>query len=64
MVTTMDKESPESIDDIWASAAQMATVGIFVILLGICLYVGRPTVCHPSSPYFRRMRVDCRAESA
>jgi hypothetical protein len=31
--TIMDKESPESIDDI------MATVGIFVILLGICLYV-------------------------
>jgi predicted PurR-regulated permease PerM len=38
----MDKESPESADDIWASAAQMATVGIFVILLGICLYVCRP----------------------
>ncbi len=38
---TKDKESPESIDDIWASAAQMATVGIFVILVGTCLYVGR-----------------------
>jgi predicted PurR-regulated permease PerM len=40
----MDKESLESIDDIWASAAQMATVGIFVILLGICLYVCRPVL--------------------
>src|SRR5229473_4750594 len=42
MLTTKDKESPESIGDIWASAAQMATVGVFVILLGICLYVCRP----------------------
>src|SRR5438067_13271850 len=41
MVTTMDKESPESIDDIWASTAQVATVGIFIILLGTCFYVGR-----------------------
>ena len=38
---TKDEESAESIDDIWASADQMATVGIFVILLGTCLYVGR-----------------------
>ena len=37
-----DEESPKSVDDIWASAAQMATVGIFIILLGICLYVCRP----------------------
>jgi predicted PurR-regulated permease PerM len=36
-----DEDSPESID-IWASAAQMATVGIFIILLGSCLYFCRP----------------------
>jgi predicted PurR-regulated permease PerM len=36
-----DKESSQSVDDIWAPAAQMATVGIFIILLGACLYVGR-----------------------
>jgi predicted PurR-regulated permease PerM len=38
----MDDESPEPIGDIWAAAAQMATVGIFLILLGICLYICRP----------------------
>ena len=31
-----------SIEDIWTPAAQMATVGIFVLLLGAALYVGRP----------------------
>jgi predicted PurR-regulated permease PerM len=36
-----DEDSLESVDDIWASAAQMATVGIFVILLVTCLYAGR-----------------------
>ncbi len=40
-MTIQDKESPESIDDIWTPAAQMATVGIFIISLGACLYVGR-----------------------
>jgi predicted PurR-regulated permease PerM len=39
--TIKDEDSPESFDDIWASAAQMARVGIFVILLVTCLYVGR-----------------------
>jgi predicted PurR-regulated permease PerM len=39
--TIKDEDSPESVEDIWASAAQMATVGIFVILLVTCLYVGR-----------------------
>jgi hypothetical protein len=42
VLTIKDEEPRESVDDIWASAAQMATVGIFVILLGICLYVCRP----------------------
>ena len=41
MPTIKDEDSPESVEDIWASAAQMATVGIFVILLVTCLYVGR-----------------------
>jgi predicted PurR-regulated permease PerM len=42
VLTIKDEDSRESVDDIWASAAQMATVGIFVILLGICLYICRP----------------------
>jgi predicted PurR-regulated permease PerM len=37
----MDEDVPEPIGDIWATAAQMAAVGIFLILLGICLYVCR-----------------------
>ena len=41
MPTIRDEDTPESVDDIWASAAQMATVGIFVILLVTCLYAGR-----------------------
>ena len=41
MPTIKDEDSPESVEDIWASATQMATVGIFVILLVTCLYVGR-----------------------
>jgi predicted PurR-regulated permease PerM len=36
------EESQETAVDIWAPAAQMATVGIFVILLGISLYLCRP----------------------
>jgi predicted PurR-regulated permease PerM len=31
-------------EDIWASAAQMATVGIFVLLLTVCLEFSRPIV--------------------
>jgi predicted PurR-regulated permease PerM len=37
-----DSEPLESIKDIWTSAARVATVGIFVLLLGICLYFCRP----------------------
>jgi predicted PurR-regulated permease PerM len=33
-----------SIEDIWSPAAQMATVGIFVILLTACLYLSRALV--------------------
>jgi predicted PurR-regulated permease PerM len=40
--STKEEESPKSVDDIWASAAQMATVGIFILLVGVCLYVCRP----------------------
>ena len=40
--TVKRDDSPESVDDIWGSAAQMAMVGSFVILLGFCLYVCRP----------------------
>jgi predicted PurR-regulated permease PerM len=34
----------EDIEDIWAPAAQMATVGIFVLLLGACVYLCRPVL--------------------
>jgi predicted PurR-regulated permease PerM len=37
-----DPKPVESVDAIWASAAQIATVGIFLLLLGACLYIGRP----------------------
>jgi len=36
------EDAPEAVEDIWGSAAQMAMVGSFVILLGICLYLCRP----------------------
>ena len=39
-----DPELPESIEDIWGSAAQLATVGIFVLLFGAFLYVCRPVL--------------------
>ena len=41
-LTVKDPEPIASIEDIWTPAAQMATVGIFVLLLGAALYVGRP----------------------
>ena len=37
-----DAEPVRSMDDIWASAAQIATVGIFIMLAGVCLYFCRP----------------------
>ena len=37
-----DAEPIRSMDDIWASAAQIATVGIFIMLAGVCLYFCRP----------------------
>jgi predicted PurR-regulated permease PerM len=39
-----EPEPPESIEDIWAPAAQVATVGIFVLLFGAALYVCRPVL--------------------
>jgi predicted PurR-regulated permease PerM len=43
-----EKESVETLPardtDIWAPAAQMATVGIFIILAGACLYFCRPVL--------------------
>jgi predicted PurR-regulated permease PerM len=36
------EDAPEAVEDILASAAHMATVGSFVILLGVCLYLCRP----------------------
>jgi predicted PurR-regulated permease PerM len=37
-----DAEPVESTEDIWTPAAHIATVGIFVLLLGVCLYFCRP----------------------
>jgi predicted PurR-regulated permease PerM len=37
-----DPQPVESAEDVWASAAQMATVGIFMLLLVACLYFSRP----------------------
>src|SRR5262245_58869610 len=37
-----DAEPVESTEDVWAPAAQVATVGIFVLLLGVCLFFSRP----------------------
>ena len=37
-------EPLESIEDIWTVAAHVATVGIFVLLLGVCLYFLRPVL--------------------
>jgi predicted PurR-regulated permease PerM len=37
-----DPKPVERVDDIWTSAAQMAVIGIFVVLLGAVLYFCRP----------------------
>jgi hypothetical protein len=42
VIPTEDAETPDTLVDIWAPAAQIATVGIFIMLLGICLYLCRP----------------------
>jgi predicted PurR-regulated permease PerM len=46
--TSLPVKEPEpplgSIEDLWSPAAQMATVGIFVILMGACLYLCRPVL--------------------
>jgi predicted PurR-regulated permease PerM len=39
-----EPEPPESIEDIWAPAAQVATVGIFVLLFVAALYMCRPVL--------------------
>ena len=39
-----DPQPLPSTDDVWSSAAQMSTIGIFGILLVTCLYFGRPIV--------------------
>jgi predicted PurR-regulated permease PerM len=41
-LSVKDPEPLESVEDIWTPAARMATVGIFVLLLGTCLYFCRP----------------------
>jgi predicted PurR-regulated permease PerM len=39
-----EREPLGSIDDIWTPATQMATVGIFILLLGAFLYFSRPVL--------------------
>jgi len=41
-LSVKDPEPPESLQDVWTSAAQMATVGIFILLLGAFLFFARP----------------------
>jgi len=41
-LSVKDPEPPESLEDVWAPAAQMATVGIFILLFGACLLFARP----------------------
>lgn len=43
-VADKDAERVEADEDIWAPAAHMAIVGIFVLLLGVCLYFSRPVL--------------------
>jgi predicted PurR-regulated permease PerM len=43
-VADKDAERVEAGEDIWTPAAHMATVGIFVLLLGVCLYFSRPVL--------------------
>src|SRR5262249_16682043 len=40
-LSVKDPEPPESLEDVWTSAAQIATVGIFVLLLVVCLFFSR-----------------------
>jgi predicted PurR-regulated permease PerM len=40
-LSVKDPEPLASIEDIWTPAARVATVGIFILLLGICLYFCR-----------------------
>ena len=37
-----DPEPLNSSDDVWSGAAQVAVIGIFIILAGVCLYLCRP----------------------
>jgi len=41
-LTISDPRPVDSVDSIWSSTAQLATIGIFVLLVGAALYVGRP----------------------
>jgi predicted PurR-regulated permease PerM len=43
-LTINDPSPVASVDSIWSSAAQIATIGIFVLLLGAALYLCRPLV--------------------
>jgi predicted PurR-regulated permease PerM len=41
-LTINDPKPVENVNDIWAAAAEMATIGIFILLLGACFYLCRP----------------------
>jgi predicted PurR-regulated permease PerM len=41
-LTISDPRPVDSVDSIWSSAAQLAIIGIFILLLGAALYFGRP----------------------
>jgi predicted PurR-regulated permease PerM len=41
-LTINDPKPVENVDDIWSAAAEISTMGIFILLLGACFYLCRP----------------------
>jgi predicted PurR-regulated permease PerM len=41
-LTINDPKPVENVDDIWSAAAEISTIGIFILLLGACFYLCRP----------------------
>jgi len=50
-LTSRDAQPIQSVDKIWRALAQMAPLGIFILLLGACLYVCRPILLPVSAAF-------------
>ena len=50
-LTSRDAQPLQSVDEIWRSLSQMAPLGIFILLLGACLYVCRPILLPVSAAF-------------